>query len=136
MKGSPLLNRHLSRLVSSLGHLDQIVVADAGLPVPSGVEVIDLAVSPSVPSFWEVAMALQSELTIEQAVFADEVAEELRTQMSEFVKDWGHRYQNKVGIKSVPHETFKNLTGNAKAIIRTGEFTPHCNMILVSGVPF
>ena len=44
MKRTALLNRHLSALVAELGHLDEITVADAGLPVPDGVRVIDLAV--------------------------------------------------------------------------------------------
>ncbi|MGB1961888.1 MAG: RbsD/FucU domain-containing protein, partial [Candidatus Puniceispirillaceae bacterium] len=52
MKRGALLNRHLSQLVASIGHLDEITIADAGLPAPSGVAVIDLAVSPGIPSFF------------------------------------------------------------------------------------
>ena len=43
MKKTPLLNIVLSRLIASLGHGDIVVIADAGLPVPKGVELIDLA---------------------------------------------------------------------------------------------
>ena len=32
MKRTHLLNRHISRLVAELGHMDEIIVADAGLP--------------------------------------------------------------------------------------------------------
>ncbi|RIO78192.1 D-ribose pyranase, partial [Staphylococcus haemolyticus] len=39
-------------------------------------------------------------------------------------------------LEQVNHETFKALTKNAKAIIRTGEATPYANIILQSGVIF
>ncbi len=45
MKRGELLNSYLSGLIADLGHKDKIVIADAGLPVPEGVEKIDLAVS-------------------------------------------------------------------------------------------
>ena len=50
LKRGALLNTHLMSqpLVASIGHLDEITIADAGLPVPSGVTVIDLAVSPGI----------------------------------------------------------------------------------------
>lgn len=136
MKRGKLLNRDLSALVASLGHLDEIVVADAGLPVPDGVMVIDLAVSPGVPRFWDVVQALRSELIVEAAVHADEVPAELRRQMSEVIAAWGFENNKTVTLSSASHEGFKERTRNAKAIIRTGECSPYCNLILVSGVAF
>jgi D-ribose pyranase len=41
-----------------------------------------------------------------------------------------------INIVIVSHEEFKKATGDAKAIIRTGEFTPYANVILKSGVVF
>ncbi|WP_448594407.1 RbsD/FucU domain-containing protein, partial [Thermoflexus hugenholtzii] len=41
-----------------------------------------------------------------------------------------------VEIEPVPHETFKAMTGRARAVVRTGECTPYANVILVSGVIF
>lgn len=38
MKKTPLLNIALSRVIASLGHGDILVIGDAGLPVPPGVE--------------------------------------------------------------------------------------------------
>jgi D-ribose pyranase len=49
MKKTPLLNIQLSRLIASLGHGDVVVIADASLPVPKGVELIDLALTQGVP---------------------------------------------------------------------------------------
>jgi D-ribose pyranase len=39
-----------------------------------------------------------------------------------------------VDVAFVTHEAFKEMTGDAKAIIRTGEATPYSNIILQSGV--
>ena len=38
-----------------------------------------------------------------------------------------------VPIGPLPHAEFKKLTGSTKAIIRTAEFTPFANVILVAG---
>ena len=44
MKKSGLLNPQLCAAVARLGHTQTFVVADAGLPIPHEVPVIDLAV--------------------------------------------------------------------------------------------
>ncbi|MCK7611769.1 D-ribose pyranase [Roseibium sediminicola] len=136
MKRTQLLNRHLSALVASLGHLDEIVVADAGLPVPDGVQVIDLAVSPGVPRFHDVLDALRSELVIEQAIWAEEASETLAGVMQAEVDFWRDQTGKPVDTSKLPHEAFKQRSASAEAIIRTGETTPYANIILVSGVAF
>jgi D-ribose pyranase len=42
----------------------------------------------------------------------------------------------KTGEIFVPHQQFEDLIKSSRAIIRTGEFTPYVNIILVSGVIF
>lgn len=39
-------------------------------------------------------------------------------------------------LHDVDHETFKDMTKQAKAVIRTGEATPYANCILHAGVIF
>lgn len=39
-----------------------------------------------------------------------------------------------VPVETVLHLDFKRETAVAKAIVRTGEFTPYANVILVAGV--
>jgi len=136
MKRTELLNRHLSALVAALGHLDEIVVADAGLPVPDGVAIIDLAVSPGVPRFREVLAALRSELVIEQAVWAEEASETLAGEMQAEIDLWRGETGKEIRTSRVTHEAFKARSASAKAVIRTGETTPYANIILVSGVSF
>ena len=136
MKRTKLLNRHLSKLVASLGHLDEIVIADAGLPVPPNVGVIDLAVSPGVPGFFDVLEALIDELIVEQAIFADEASPELTTEIEVRLAHWAAETGKPIEHVRVPHDALKVRTGQARAVIRTGECTPYANLVLVSGVAF
>lgn len=136
MKRGGVLNRHLSAAIASLGHLDEIVIADVGLPVPDGVEVIDLAVSLGVPGFWDVLKAVRSELVIENACFAEEASDELAARMAETTAAWGQDNHKNVFAGTLTHDAFKTRTRRAKFVVRTGECTPYCNVILVSGVAF
>ncbi|WP_305987721.1 D-ribose pyranase [Roseibium sp. MMSF_3544] len=136
MKRTPLLNRHLSKLVASLGHMDEIVIADAGLPVPSNVDVIDLAVSPGIPGFFDVVDAMSRELIVEQAVFAEEASPELSTRIEVKLAHWEAETGKPIEQVRVPHSDFKIRCQRARAVIRTGEVTPYANVILVSSVPF
>ena len=38
-----------------------------------------------------------------------------------------------VPVEKIPHVEFKRQSGSAKAIVRTAEFTPYSNVILVAG---
>ncbi|WP_018689313.1 D-ribose pyranase [Ahrensia kielensis] len=132
MKRTPLLNRHLSALIATLGHLDEIVIADAGLPVPAGVPVIDLALVAGTPSFLEVLSALRHELCIQEAVLAEEASPELTAVVVKELDDW----EGKVILSRQSHGRIKARCAHARAIIRSGETTPFANIILVSGVVF
>ncbi|WP_428645171.1 D-ribose pyranase [Roseibium sp.] len=136
MKRTALLNRHLSQLVASLGHLDEIVLADAGLPVPDGVRVIDLAVSAGIPGFRDVLHALRSELVIEGAVWAEEARPDVAAMMRKEIEIWALETNCDVAVSTLSHARFKQRSAAARAIIRTGETTPYANIILISGVAF
>ena len=136
MKRKALVNRHLSALVAELGQLDEITVADAGLPVPAGVRVIDLAVVAGVPSLGQLIEALRPELIIEQAIHAQEASGALVAQIAGWIEGWEAETGKPIAISAVSHAAFKARTARSKAVIRTGECTPYANLILVSGVPF
>ncbi|WP_310619929.1 D-ribose pyranase [Flexibacterium corallicola] len=137
MKRTPLINKEVSSLVASLGHLDEIVIADAGLPAPANVPVIDLALTYGVPRFAEIIRTLRSELIIEQAIWADEASPELSGLIDLELSIWREQQQDKgITEKRISHEHFKTRTSKARAIIRSGEATPYANIILVSGVAF
>ena len=130
MKKTPLLNIALSQLIASLGHGDMVVIGDAGLPVPSGVPLIDLALTHGVPGFIETVKTILSEMQVEHHVVADALAHQsphLAAQIESF---------SLPDKRVLSHAEFKKLTQGARAIVRTGECTPYANIILVAGVVF
>ena len=131
MKKTGVLNRDLSELIASMGHRDFLVVADAGLPIPPGVRCIDLSVSRGIPAFCDVLRAVLSELQVEEAMIASEMVRHSPQVLGQVRELLGS-----TPIDSASHEEFKSRTAQARAIVRTGEFTPFANVILVSGVVF
>ncbi|HEY9064241.1 MAG TPA: D-ribose pyranase [Burkholderiaceae bacterium] len=131
MKKTPLLHAELSRLVASLGHGDAVVIADAGLPVPPGTPLIDLALTRGVPSFAQVLTALLSEMQVERAEHAAEMLER-----SPQVAALLHDAMPDVTMTTVAHELFKQRCRAARAVVRTGECTPYANVMLFAGVAF
>ncbi|ARC58400.1 D-ribose pyranase [Frondihabitans sp. 762G35] len=128
-----IIHPQLSRVLSEFGHTDGLVVADAGLPIPTGVERVDLAWRPGEPSFVGTLSAVLDEFVVERAVASAEMADEspeqletLRTRLAE----------SGVELELVPHTDFKALTHSARAVVRTGEYTPYSNVMLFSAAPF
>lgn len=132
MKKTGTLNAQLARVLAELGHGDGIVIADCGLPIPPGVERIDLALTQGVPSFAQTLEVILSEMQVERVLFASE-AHEHNPELIAMVEQLG---QNGVETGEVGHESFKVQTRQARAVVRTGEATPYANLILYSGVVF
>ncbi|WP_419954557.1 D-ribose pyranase [Neobacillus niacini] len=131
MKRYGILNSDISKVLSDLGHTDYIVIADAGLPIPEGIKKIDLAIKPGMPLFIDVVNAIEEDMVIEKVTMATEI-EEGNPKHAAYLKG---KFADKE-IEHVSHEEFKQLTKQAKAVIRTGEITPYANCILQSGVFF
>ncbi|MCY9163437.1 D-ribose pyranase [Bacillus atrophaeus] len=131
MKKHGILNSHLAKILADLGHTDKIVIADAGLPVPDGVLKIDLSLKPSVPGFKDVTELLAEEMVVEKVTAASEI-KTANPQIANFIEN----QFKKQPVDYLSHEEFKQLTKEAKAIIRTGEVTPYANCILQAGVIF
>ena len=73
MKKSGVINAKLAGALAELSHTDRVVVCAAGLPLPPGPEVVDLAFRFGVPSFEVVLSGLLEELVVEGATAAEEV---------------------------------------------------------------
>ena len=131
MKKSTLINSEISYEISKMGHTDSIVVCDSGLPIPSGVKRIDLALKKGLPTFLDTLDTILEELEVEEVIIAEEIIKASKDLYKEIEK----RFAN-ITITTVSHEDFKMLTKESKAIVRTGEFTPYANIILKSGVVF
>lgn len=131
MRKTKLINSEVSYTISKMGHTDSITIGDCGLPIPDGVNRIDLALKYGVPSFLETLDTILEELCVEEVIIAEEIVEKNTIIYNEILK----RFEN-IKIIMVSHEEFKNMTKSSKAVVRTGECTPYANIILKSGVVF
>ena len=131
MKRNGILNADISRVLSYMGHTDQLCIGDCGLPIPDCTERIDLAVKFGVPSFMEVLKVVAEDMKIEKIVLAEEIKENNPKVLAEIKELLGD-----VETEYVPHTELKALSKNSKAVIRTGETTPYANIILQSGCIF
>lgn len=126
-----ILNPKLCSAIASIGHTDYFVIADPGLPIPDGINIIDLTLVRGIPSFLDTLQAVSKELVVESYILASEmktVSPQLHDKTRDILKDLPHR--------DVPHEDFKKLIKDAKVVVRTGETTSFANIVLVCGVNF
>jgi len=126
-----ILNQPISSVVAGMGHMDTLVIADAGLPIPPETQRIDLALTEGIPTFLDTLDAVLAEMHVERAIVAEEMLE-VSPELYSAVKD----LLDEVPIETVTHLILKEQTRSARAVIRTGEFTPYANVILVAGVVF
>ncbi|MCI0182547.1 MAG: D-ribose pyranase [Acidibacillus sp.] len=130
VKRSGLLHGELSKIVARLGHGQSIAIADYGLPIPTHIPVIDLAVAPNMPPLLSVLQAISSELDVESLI----VAEELANTLPQFLEEIVHIFPT--NMVKVPHDMLKQKLHDVVAVVRTGEWTPYANVILTAGVVF
>ena len=131
MKKIGILNQPISSVIAGLGHTDTLVIADAGLPIPPETQRVDLALTEGIPSFLDTLRVVLTEMEVGRAIIAEEMLD-VSPQVYEAVKEM----LGDVPIEIVTHLIFKERTRSARAVIRTGEFTPYANVILTAGVVF
>lgn len=127
MKKNGILNPHLMKGLTALGHLDSVVICDAGFPVPKTVPCIDISLVKGIPNFIQVLHAVLNEIIVEEFVVFD------------FMQQYNEDYYNQVKSlmkkqKAVEcsMDEFREKANAAKLVIRTGELLPCSNIILVS----
>ena len=126
-----ILNPQIAKVLADTGHKDYLVVSDAGLPVPKGVERIDLAWKKNEPEYLPVLEMILDKIVVEKAYLANE----LKTISPEMHKKILERLKG-IEIEYIPHIELKGKTELARAIIRTGEFTPYPSVVLVAGCAY
>ncbi|MGW2228790.1 D-ribose pyranase [Streptomyces formicae] len=129
MKKSGILNRHLAGALAELGHGDTVLVCDAGMPVPAGPRVVDLAFRAGVPAFAEVLDGLLAELVVAGGTGAREALDAnpaVARLLAERVPE----------LDLVAHEELKRRSARARLVVRTGEARPYANVLLRCGVFF
>ncbi|NGO44662.1 D-ribose pyranase [Streptomyces ureilyticus] len=130
MKKAGILNRHLAGAIAELGHGDGVLICDAGMPIPAGPRVVDLAFRTGVPSFAEVLDGLLDELVVEGSTAAKEIRE-ANPEASALLTD---RFP--AALTHISHDDLKALSADARLIVRTGEARPYANVLLRCGVFF
>ena len=73
MRRTGLQNAKIQQVIAALGHTQKIVICDVGLPIPAGVETIDLAVENGIPGFLDVLRPVVRELVCEKYIYAEEM---------------------------------------------------------------
>ncbi|EKT61410.1 D-ribose pyranase [Providencia sneebia] len=139
MKKGVLLNSNISSVIAKLGHTDHITLADAGLPIPSQVERIDLAVTQGLPDFMSVLSVITQEMQVEKAILAEEINTinpEMKNRILAHLDLLAQMQGKPIDVEFCDHENLKKITHDSKAVIRTGECSPFANVILCSGVTF
>ena len=131
MKKRGILNAQLSGLIAALGHMDTFMIGDAGMPIPKGIPVVDLALCNGVPTFVQTLDKVLEEAEVEYFTIAEEIVDrnpEVFAHITEKLQE--------IEYEKIPHAELKKMSENVRFAIRTGEFTPYANIILRSGVVF
>lgn len=131
MKKRGIINAQLAGLIAGLGHKDAFMIGDGGMPIPKGVEIVDLALCGGVPTFRQVMDAVLDEAEIESYTIEKEIVEknpELLTYIREKLPE--------AEEEMILHTELKERSAQVKFAVRTGEFTPYPNIILRAGVAF
>ncbi len=131
MKKGGILNPAICSLLAELGHLDELLIVDAGYPLPPESHVIDLTLTPGIPRFLDVLRAVAEELVIESITVASEMSEYSPKLYQEVLKIVGD-----VDVDEVPNHEFREQADAVKGIIRSAEFTPYANVRILCGCAF
>ena len=127
-----IFHPQLCRVLAELRHKDMIVIGDAGLPIPKGVERIDLGWKAGNPRYLEVLEEILKSITVEEAIFANEAL----SVTPEFHEKAKALLPEDLPISYIPHIELKEMSEKAKAIVLTGEFTGYTNVVLVCGCAY
>lgn len=131
LKGG-IFHPQLSRVLAELRHMDTLVIGDAGLPIPKGVERVDLGWRPGDPAYLDVLEEILKAIVVEKAIFAEEAL----TVSHDFHKKSLALLPEGLPVEYIPHAELKKQSADAKAIVLTGEFTGYTNVILTCGCAY
>ena len=129
MRETGVLNRELSDVTSMMGHMDELIVCDAGFPIPLGVRTVDISLAKNKPTVLELLEELVKHFSVEKLVMAKETKNVSPTRFNAIVG----LFQKDIPVETIAHTEFKQRSTKVKAVIRTGDFTAYSNVLLVSG---
>lgn len=131
LKKAGIINVQLAGCIAGLGHKDLFMICDGGMPIPAGVQIVDLALCGGVPTFKQTMDAVLSETEVEFYTIAGEI-----TEYNPVLLDYIKEKLSETDYQMIPHTELKEMSKQIKFAVRTGEFTPYPNIILRAGVAF
>lgn len=129
MRETGIVNNEISDVFSMMGHMDELIVCDAGFPIPLGVRTVDVSLSKNKPTVIQLLKELKRHFSVEKLIMANETKKVSPTRFKAIVEIFG----KDMPLETMPHADFKKHSRNVKAVIRTGDFTAYSNVLLVSG---
>ena len=129
MNKSGILNRDISCVISRIGHLDELIICDAGFPIPNSVTAVDISLAVNKPRVTEVLKELLKYFSVEKIIIALETREVSPTMFKNII----NIFNKNIEVETISHMELKQKSKSVKAIIRTGDFTAYTNVLLVSG---
>jgi D-ribose pyranase len=127
LKSGILIHPGLLEMLASMGHTADLLVCDAGYPVPPGIPTIDLAFRPGHAPFLDVLPVVVATIHIERAAIAVETDVGLATAIDQVIG---------LDADRIPHASLKERARSCRGVVRTGEYTRYANVILTAGVAF
>ncbi|MBK8049883.1 MAG: D-ribose pyranase [Anaerolineales bacterium] len=135
MRSGRIIHPELAKAVASLGHMDILMVVDAGFPIPASAWRIDLGFYEGIPDVLDVLRVMRQEVFAEEIHFAGDILTRnipLYTALQEIFTGSG------AAFKLTTHEHLVNVVAHqAKFIVRSGSFNPWANIAIAASTdPF
>jgi D-ribose pyranase len=124
VKRQGILNPRLAAALAEIGHGDAVVLADAGVRIPSGANSIHLELTCGVPTMPQVVEAVLTELVVEKAIVASE--------FTEWNPDVFAAVRRLLPAEpdSVAHEELMaEMAAHARLYVKTGECSAYASVI-------
>jgi len=134
----PLLHADLLHVLASMGHGDELVVADANFPCAStGRRVVHLAGASAPDALDAILTVFPLDTFVDQPALTMEVVgdpEAVPEPVRDFAAVFTRHGLAEVNIGHLDREAFYARARGAFAIVRTGEQRAYANILLVKGV--
>lgn len=133
MQKSGILNAQTRSLLARAGHRDRIALVDAGYNIPLGIETVDLAFLPNLPTLLQVLDGVLAEFSVERFV----LAEEITTYAPDLLAEYRRRARDVAPVELIPHTLFDEQMHDVKGVLRTGNYGLHApNIIIQAGCTY
>ena len=130
-KNNTILNVRLTAAITGLRWGEAIVIADAGLPTPEGVEILDLSIKAGMPKLEDILPLIKENLVYDRVIVASEM-EKANFEKFMYVKEMFFEKFETMGNL----EWEEAILPKAKLVVLTGETTPYGNVIFIGGLDF